>query len=267
MQINPEPELSEVGGKAYQLNRLMQLCNVPPFFTVKFDSFDEINDPLNQAAIAAYCQSRSFTLVAVRSSANGEDSAEASFAGMFETVLNVRPSRVIEAIGQVLSSVNSQRLKDYCDALGIEHRQIRMAVVIQQMVRSRVSGVCFTKFRIGDNNLIIEACLGLGEALVSGKVTPDTYIVNREAGSVEKESIGYQKLFLAASDEVPATYREVPFFKRNARKLNDFEIRAITQNCILVERELEINPADIEWAYEEDVLYILQARPYTGLRL
>src|SRR5947209_7435672 len=235
MLINPEPALTEVGGKAYQLNRLKQLCNVPPFFIVKFDRPDEINEPEKQERVTDYFRSRRFTSVAVRSSATVEDSPAASYAGMFETVLNVSADHLIAAMQSVIGSVNNHRVIDYCDAVGFDHRQIQMAIIVQQMVSSRVSGVCFTRFRKDDDNLIIEACLGLGEALVSGRVTPDAYFVHRQTFAVESEKIGYQSVWLPPSGPSQRSYEQLPFFKRTAKKLTNSEIKEIAETSLMIE--------------------------------
>jgi len=266
MWINPRPTLSRLGGKAYQLHRLKRWCNVPPYFVIAFENPDEILDPKNQSRIAERCREQKLEVMAVRSSASCEDSARASFAGMFRTVLGVRSSEVVGAIAEVLSSASSKRVADYCSAHGFDENAIGMAVIVQKMVNSRVSGVCFTRSELGGNSLLVEGCYGLGEALVSGAVTPDTYVVDRERLSVVKESAGYQRTALRMFHDSPSpAYAEVPFHKRNAKKLTCIEIRAIAEACLLAERRLGFHAADVEWAFEGDTLYLLQARPYTAL--
>jgi phosphoenolpyruvate synthase/pyruvate phosphate dikinase len=264
MWINPRPTLSKAGGKAYQLYRLKRWCNVPPFFVIAFKNPQEISDPENQQLIIEQCRNQEFELMAVRSSATCEDSPQASFAGMFETVLGARPSELIGAITEVLNSVSRERVADYCEAQGLAQNKIRMAVIVQRIINSRVSGVCFTQLQ-NSKPILMEACYGLGEVLVSGKVTPDTYMVDRNDLSVIRESIGYQKVRLTMRvDGEKPIYEEIPFHKRNARKLTYEEVRAIAQTCLLIEKRLAFGAADIEWAFEGDVLYILQARPYLG---
>lgn len=265
MWINPRPILLRIGGKAYQLCQLKRWCNVPPFFIIAFEDLQEISDSANQRKISEQCRSQGLDLMAVRSSASCEDSPQSSFAGMFKTVLGVRPPELIDAISEVLNSVFNRRVTDYCEAQGLAQDRIRMAVIIQKMINSRVSGVCFTRLQDNDNSLLLEACYGLGEALVSGKVTPDSYAVDRNSLSVMKESAGYQKVMLKmpTDDEKPA-YEEVPFYKRNARKVTYSEVRAVADTCLLIEKHLDFVAADVEWAYEKATLWILQARPYTG---
>jgi pyruvate, water dikinase len=263
--INPRPTLSRVGGKAYQLYRLKRWCNVPPFFVIAFENSQEIYDIQNRNLIMEQCRDQKFDLMAVRSSATCEDSPQASFAGMFKTVLGARPSELIGAVTEVLNSVSSERVADYCEAQGLVQNKIQMAVIVQKMVNSRVSGVCFTHLQNNSEPILLEACYGLGEAIVSGKVTPDSYVVDRDNLSVITESTGYQKLALTMrGDSKKPAYEEVPFYKRNARKLTYDEVRAIAHTCLLIEKRLAFRAADIEWTFEKDVLYILQARPYLG---
>ena len=122
------------------------------------------------------------------------------------------------------------------------------------------AGVCFTKTPESHKHMVIEACLGLGEALVSGAVTPDNYIVNRDMLNVDKTSIGYQKVMLKKSE-----YEPVPFHKRNAKKLTNPEIEELSRIALKIEQSLKFNAADIEWAFEKEELYILQAREFTGI--
>ena len=201
--------------------------------------------------------------MAVRSSAGCEDSSQASFAGMFKTVLGVRPSGIADAVVEVLESVYNKRVADYCESQGIVQDSISMAVIVQKMINSRVSGVCFTRLQNGSNHLLIEACYGLGEALVSGEITPDAYIVNRDSLSIIKESIGYQKVMRRWDGEKLAL-ESMPFHKRNAKKLTYGQVGDVARTCLLIEERLGFCAADIEWAFEGDMLYVLQARPYTG---
>jgi pyruvate,water dikinase len=106
----------------------------------------------------------------------------------------------------------------------------------------------------------------LGEALVSGQITPDSYVIDRSDLSIIKESIGYQRVMLKIIKDKPKPfYEDVPFHKRNARKLTLNQVKNIAQVCLSVEKKLDFNIADIEWTFEADILYILQARPYAAI--
>ena len=262
MHIDPSPTISNLGGKGFQLTLLREVCPVPDFFIVYFDSKDEIENDDVQKQILHTFETHSFHCVSVRSSATMEDSKTASFAGVFESELNVTKNDLIHAIQNVLSSMTNERVIEYCSINKLNFRSIEMRVIVQKMVNSRISGVCITKIRKESDTLLLEACLGLGEALVSGLVTPDTYKVNRTTLTVESETIGFQKVMIPAfkrSEHVP-----VPFYQQNSKKLRLHEINEISKSCLKIEEHIGYESADIEWAYEGSTLYILQARPFIG---
>lgn len=263
MQINPDSELNTWGGKAFNLHRLQDVCHVPPFYVICFQSPDEIEDGNIQEQLLRYWDACKYNIAAVRSSASVEDSYLTSFAGIFDTVLGVTRDNLIIAIKKVLDSVNSQRVIDYCKAHSISKTSIQMSVIVQRLVSSRVAGVCFTKTKQTGDHLIIEACFGLGEALVSGKITPDTYLVNRETLIIESQKIGYQTTSLQFDNHGKVVYQPLPFFKRNAKKLTNDEIKEIAKVSLLIEKQLSIVPCDIEWAFEKDTLLMVQARHFT----
>ena len=260
MQINPKPTLNNLGGKGYHLHLLKNICTVPEFFVIKFDSLDEVNDKTIQTQILEEFAKQNFELVSVRSSATVEDGASSSFAGMFETVLNVEKEKLIESIKQVVDSVGNERVKQYCKLKGIDYDKVGMRVVVQKMINSEVSGVCFTKTFDTDESITVEACLGLGEALVSGKVTPDNYSINRNTLEIENKSVAFQKTILSRNG-----YEPVLSHKANTQKLSDDDIRKLAETSLLIEKSLNFKAADIEWAFENERLYILQARAVTGL--
>ena len=262
MMINPKVTCDNLGGKGYQLSLLKDICSVPEFFVIAFDNFNEVNDSSIQNTILEYYNKMKFDLVSVRSSATLEDSVKTSFAGMFETKLNVNKDNLIEAIREVVSSAANDRVKEYCKLNNIDYNLLKMRVVIQKMVDSRISGVCFTRTADDLNSMLIEACFGLGEALVSGTVTPDTFHINRDNFKIEKQVIGYQKNMLTLNEK---KYREVPLHKRNARKLTNDEIKELVQISLKIEKKLNYKAVDIEWAFENDKLYILQARPISTI--
>ncbi|MCL2382991.1 MAG: PEP/pyruvate-binding domain-containing protein [Oscillospiraceae bacterium] len=260
MEINPTVTLENLGGKGYHLNLLRDICNVPEFFVIRFDDLQEIDDEIIQNQILNYYNENEYGLVSVRSSATVEDGEESSFAGMFDSILNVRKEGLIPAIKEVVDSVKGQRVVDYCKLKEIDYDQVAMRVVVQKMVIPRVAGVCFTKTSNSNEKMVIEACFGLGEALVSGKVTPDNYMVDRNMLSIENVSIGFQKIMLKQNE-----YEDVPFHKRNAKKLSDTEIEELAKVSLHIEENLSYDAVDIEWAYEGSKLYILQARAFTGI--
>ena len=263
MRINPPASVENLGGKGYQLWLLKEKYSVPDFFVVCFDSEFEIDSKNVQTDILNEFDLHVFQYVSVRSSATIEDSKVASFAGMFVSKLNVTKDNLIQAIRDVLMSTTNTRVIEYCKLNQLDYQEIKMKVVIQRMVNSRVSGVCITKPQKNSEMLLLEACLGLGETLVSGIITPDTYKVNRSTLTVESEIVGFQKIMISALEQDKPV--SVPFFQRNAKKLQASEVLEITQNCLNIERQLGYDSVDVEWTYENNTLFILQARPFVGL--
>ncbi len=263
MRINPKVTIENVGGKGYQLSYMKDFCPVPDFFILRFDKNDEIDRAGVQNKILKHFKEQGFNLVSVRSSATLEDSSSASFAGMFETELNVTGETLIPAIKKVLLSVQDLRVKQYCQLNNLDYTAIHMRVIVQKMVQSRVSGVCFTRENRTSNTLLMEACYGLGEALVSGLVTPDTYRVDRDTLTILSKNIGFQKTMVGVNGTQEVT--PVPFHKRNAKKLTDLEIEELTKMGMLIEKKMGYFAADIEWAYEGSKSFFLQVRPLVGI--
>jgi pyruvate,water dikinase len=262
--INPTPTLENLGGKGLQLTQLREICSVPDFFVICFSSDSETEYTEIKEQILNYFDDFGGGLVAVRSSATLEDSSKASFAGMFETELNVTRGTLLAAIAAVLKSARDSRVIEYCKINQMDFTSILMRIVVQKMVNSRVSGVCLTRESQDSNNMLIESCYGLGEALVSGIVTPDTYRVDRDSFECISQSIGFQKIMFDST--VTHTPVPVPFHRRNAKKLTVAEIKEVAQMCMSIERSLDYYSADIEWAYENRSLKLLQARPFVGVQ-
>ena len=262
MIINPKMTNENIGGKGYHLSLLNKICSVPEFFVISFDNFNEINECSVQSRILEYYDKMNFNLVSVRSSATLEDGSDSSFAGMFESKLNVNKEILIESVKEVVLSATSDRVKEYCKRNNLNYTNLKMRVVIQKMVDSRISGVCFTRTADNLNSILVEACLGLGEALVSGTITPDAFQISRHNFKVEKEVIGYQKKMLTLNEK---EYIKVPFNERNLRKITDDELKELIKISLQIEEYLNYDAVDIEWAFENNKLYILQARPITTI--
>ena len=206
--------------------------------------------------------------VAVRSSATGEDSAEASFAGMQDTYLWVRGDEVPAQVRRCWASLYSVDSVTYRLRRGIAETGLAMAVVVQRMVDARTSGVMFTRSpRTGDRSVIvIEAAWGLGSAVVGGEVTPDAWVVNKVTGEVIRRTVSrkLRRHLLHPSgrgvvdDEVPDELKEVP-------SLSEAELGTVVDAGRVIERHYG-TPQDIEWAMageEPAQLYVLQSRPET----
>ena len=230
---------ASLGGKAYGLSRLLAMgLPVPPAFVISNARFDESIAELEQHYIAL-----GGGKVAVRSSALGEDGSEASFAGQYDTVLNVEGLEALQrAVNHCVASARSERARSY----QLEQASLAagaMNVVVQRMVDARVAGVVFTADPVSARRdlLVIDAVAGLGEALVSGEATPDHYAVHTSGAVVRRQLVGAEAL------------------------LTDSEIDAIAGQARAAAAH-EGHPLDLEWAIDRDGrLFWLQARPITTL--
>ncbi|MFH1234538.1 MAG: PEP/pyruvate-binding domain-containing protein, partial [Candidatus Diapherotrites archaeon] len=215
----------------------------------------------------AWLTSTELPYVAVRSSATAEDLPEASFAGQQETYLNIMGKEaVVKAVKHCWSSLFTARAVYYRKKQGFSTEQVGIAVVVQKMVKSEVSGIMFTAEPTGDTSkIIIEAVFGLGEAIVSGSVTPDTYIVDKGRMKLLEKKIGRQEWKL---DRGGKTNRKImlPEGKGRRQKLSDRQIIEVAALGKQIDEHYGA-PQDIEWGIEESSILILQSRAITTLGL
>jgi len=204
--------------------------------------------------------------VAVRSSATAEDLPDASFAGQQETFLNVKGhAMLLESVRKCWSSLFTPRSIFYRVQQGFKHRDVKLCVVVQRMVNSDTAGIMFTSdVTLGKPYSLIEGGWGLGEMIVSGTVTPDTYIVKKKDLSIHNKIVGKQSEYMIRNEEGGSLRLEVPEARKAAQKITDKKIVEIAEAGNLIEKHYG-KPMDVEWAIEDDVLYILQARPVTTL--
>jgi pyruvate,water dikinase len=204
--------------------------------------------------------------VAVRSSATAEDLPGMSFAGQLESYLNVRGGdEVIQAVQRCWASLWTGRAIGYRQRQGIRPEDVRMAVVVQQLVAAEVAGVVFTANPVtGERDeLMINAAWGLGEAIVSGRVTPDTIVINKQTGAMVSEEIARKEVMTARSQE--GTREEpVPVEKRQRAALEPAQAAELARLGVKIE-QLYGQPMDIEWALCGGRIFIVQARPVTAL--
>jgi len=211
--------------------------------------------------------------VAVRSSATAEDLPEASFAGQQSTFLNVvGADRVVQAVKECWASLFEARAIFYRVENAFEHMKVKIAVPVQKMVQSELSGVMFTVEPVTSDRskITVEAIVGLGEGLVSGEISPDMYIVDKESMRIVEKQVALQERQLART-EVGAgkgmadiSWQEVPSNLRNAQKLTDDEVVKVAMIGKRIEEHYGF-PQDIEWAKEDHNFYIVQTRPVTTL--
>ncbi|MCC9022339.1 PEP/pyruvate-binding domain-containing protein [Bacillus nakamurai] len=207
----------------------------------------------------------SYASAAVRSSSASEDLEGASFAGQYETYLNIKTEE--EFLGKVKecwASFFSARVSRYKEKMQNDITEPLMGVVVQGLIESEVSGVIFSRNPLthDDRELMISASYGLGEAIVSGSVTPDTYIVNKETFQIEKE-IGLKEMFMFSQAEGVAE-KETSTDMRSRFCLDDERVKELAELTKKTEA-LYGYPVDLEFGIAENKLYLLQARPITTI--
>ena len=208
----------------------------------------------------------SFPLVAVRSSATAEDLPTASFAGQQDTYLNVsEPKTLLENIKKCWSSLFTPRAIAYRVQKGFDHIKVKLAVVIQKMISSDRSGIMFT---VDPNSelphIIIEAGYGLGEALVGGRVTPDTYCVDKFHRKILNKRISEQNWMLVRGKSGECVREDIPEDMAKAQKITDEQVHELADIGNQIEMHYN-KPMDIEWCIEGEDIFIVQARPITTL--
>ncbi len=230
-----------------------------------------IPEDIKQDILNAYkilCQNTSEDVfVAVRSSATAEDLPGFSFAGQQSTFLNIQgPENVIQSVKECWASLFEARAIFYREENGFDHLKVGLSAVVQQMIQSESAGVAFTVDPISQNRNIIqiEGAYGLGEAVVSGALTPDRYSVKKDILEIKERFIAHQtwKIVLSRGKN---EHLEVLPEQQDEQKLPDDKIIELAKLCRKIEKHYEV-PQDIEWAYAENELYIVQSRPITTLR-
>jgi pyruvate,water dikinase len=204
--------------------------------------------------------------VAVRSSALDEDGDLASFAGQHETELNLEGvAAVLGAVARCWASARNERALAYREQQGLDIEEVKLAVLVQQLVLADTSAVVFSANPITGNRdeVVVTASWGLGESVVSGTVTPDTWVVRKANLAVKEERIGAKERMTVA---VPGGTREVavPRLLRERASLNRVQVAELAELAIGLEEEMD-RPVDIETAFDGELLYLLQCRPITTL--
>lgn len=200
--------------------------------------------------------------VAIRSSVAVKDTEISSFPGMLDTYHYIRGSKeVIESVRRCWASLWSGRAVFARQNKGIEHAKAIIAPIVQLMVNSEVAGVAFTVNPVSGEReeLVIEANWGLGESVVSGQTVSDQYIVGKEQFNVKESKIASKEKAFVRAEGGGGTWVEVEPEKVNKPTLTDAQVQEICKAACMIESHYGC-PQDIEWAYEKNVLHILQAR-------
>jgi len=203
--------------------------------------------------------------VAVRSSATSEDSSSAAWAGQLDSFLNTTNKTLLENVKKCWASLFTPRAIFYRFEKGLHTTKISVAVVVQKMVESEVSGIAFSVHPVTQdrNQLIIEAGFGLGEAIVSGQITPDSYVVEKVPRRIIDKNVSEQEKGLFKVQTGGNEWKSVKE-KGAEQKLSDKQILELSEIILRIEKHYGF-PCDIEWAYEKRKFYIVQSRPITTL--
>lgn len=253
-------DITQLGGKGLSLVKMTKAgFVVPDGFVISADVQKRTED-FDKEVLSAFDQLGA-KYVAVRSSAVAEDGANTAWAGQLETYLNIARDDLLQAIEDCWRSINSDRAKSYAKQHNIEAGAV--AVVVQKMIQSDVSGIAFSAHPVtGDKNqVVIEAGLGLGEAIVSGTITPDTYVINKQTDEIVESFPATQTKKLVLNNGANQ-YQEIE--PMSQQKITNEQIKEVAEQTKKLE-EYYRHPVDVEWAIEKDQLYITQCRPITTL--
>lgn len=260
-----------VGGKAASLSRWASHYTVPPGFAIEAlpcaiaelphtlagaigDAYHALARRLNSDAVP----------VAVRSSALDEDGAAASFAGQHDTYLNVRGAdAVVDAVHRCVRSAASPEAVAYRSQRGLPFDDVRIAVLVQELVPADVSAVAFSMNPLSGSpdEIMINANWGLGESIVGGTATPDTFVVAKDASAIVWRDIAPKERMTVLS-EAGTRDVDVPRERRDAPSIADEHVLEIARLVGSLESAAG-HPVDIECAFAAGRLYLLQCRPIT----
>ncbi len=260
-------DVAASGGKGANLAILTQAgLPVPPGFIVTVAAYRWLaghglasDQQVVEQIVAAYRQLGGGP-VAVRSSAVSEDATEASFAGQQETFLGIcGEAALLEAVERCWQSLHTARAVAYRARQGYADADAAMAVVVQRMVPAVAAGVLFTRNPLDPQGetMLVEAAWGLGEAVVAGRVQPDRFVLDRRTGQVRSQQLGRKGIRITVQGE-----EAVPAEEQQQFCLDEAALRQLAALGRQVE-ELFGQPRDVEWAWADDRVYLLQARPIT----
>jgi phosphoenolpyruvate synthase/pyruvate phosphate dikinase len=224
--------------------------------------------------IQQHFQTLNAEYIAVRSSATAEDGAEHAWAGQLDSYLNTTQDTLLENVQRCWASLFTPRAIFYRFEKHLHTTQISVAVVVQQMIQSDVSGIAFSVHPVTEdhNQLIIEAGYGLGEAIVSGSITPDSYVVEKTPRKIIDTNIATQERGIFRSSSPQTGEQEtrgnewlpIDSDKQSLQKLTNEQILELSELVIKIENHYGF-PCDIEWAFVDGKFYIVQSRPITTL--
>ena len=226
----------------------------------------QIPDDIQQEILKSF-KALNTEFVAVRSSATAEDAVDTSWAGELESYLNTPEDQLLNNVKKCWASLFTPRAIFYRLEKGLRDASVSVAVVVQQMVESEISGIAFSVHPVtkDPNQLVIEAGYGLGEAIVSGSITPDNYVVSKQNGQITDTYLAEQERMLKRHPGGQGNeWAEVESNKRSMQKLTEEQINDLAKLVMQIEAHYGF-PCDIEWAYQTRRFFIVQSRPITTL--
>lgn len=227
----------------------------------------EFPESLASALLSAYAGLPADAPVAVRSSATAEDLPDLSFAGQQASYLNVRGGKgLLEAVRNCWASLWSARALSYRASMDFESSELAMGVVVQLMLEPEVAGIAFSAHPVtgARGELLVNASYGLGEAIVSGRVTPDTFTLRRDGFEVLEAAIGAKTERVVPSDQ-GIRYESVEAAAREQRCLSDTQVSELGGLIVQAETVFDGTPQDVEWALVDGDFWLLQSRAITNL--
>ena len=270
LDVNDTEKLNKVSG---EIRGLIEKAHMPAELESEILEAYEILDVSKQhienakgTALGILKRGHEPPFVAVRSSATAEDLADASFAGQQDSFLNVKgKSDLIENIKKCFSSLFTARAIYYRTQKKFEHDKVYLAVVVQRMIDSEKSGVMFSRNPIkNDGSILIEAVFGLGEGIVSGKIKPDSYTVDKGLDNfkVINIEINEKRLAIVRNSSGKNEIVKLTSERGNQQVLTSYEIKRLAQYARHLEEHYG-KPQDIEFAIESNEIFIVQSRPIT----
>jgi len=263
-------DTNDLTKKAEEIRKLITDSEMPEDLREEIvEAYDNFNVDLKNlndspGALAILKSSREPIFVSVRSSATAEDLGDASFAGQQESFINVKGNpELIEKVKRVFASIFTARSIYYRKKKGFDDL-VGISAIVQKMINSDKSGVMFSKNPVNNtDDILIEAVFGQGEGIVSGRIKPDQYMVSSEF-DIKEEKISDKKIEIIRTAGGQTITKELGPEKSKARVLKTYELKQLAEYAMKLEK-LYKKPQDIEFAIEDDEIFILQTRPITTL--
>lgn len=205
--------------------------------------------------------------VAVRSSATAEDGKDHAWAGQLDSFLNTTEKDLLEKVQRCWASLFTPRAIFYRFENGLHSTRISVAVVVQKMVGAEISGIAFSVHPVteDENQIIIEAGFGLGEAIVSGQITPDSYVIEKEPRRIIDINVSTQTRGIYRAEGGGNEWIEISEPKASSQVLKEKQILEFADLVMRIENHYGF-PCDIEWSFEKRKFYVVQSRPITTLK-